>query len=279
MDPIKRAVERLRAGRSGDVLQGETSRAHGRLQPTVPVVGRPARADTETAELVLDKAHLEASRIVAYESINPCSKPFDMLRTQVLQSMDAKGWQLLAVTSPTPGCGKTFTAANLAFSIARQPERFAMLVDLDLQRPRVASCLGVDDARGLIDVLASHATLPEVIQPVAAGNSRLTVLPAGRPSLDSAAWMASRMMSGLLQDIRRDFRTRIVVIDLPPLLSSDDVITLLPHIDCVLLVVAAGITTQSEIEECSKHLHATDVVRIVFNKSTERDSGYHGAYY
>ena len=43
-----------------------------------------------------------------------------MLRTQILQAMDTAGSKILAVTSPTPGCGKTVTAVNLALSIARQ---------------------------------------------------------------------------------------------------------------------------------------------------------------
>jgi Mrp family chromosome partitioning ATPase len=77
--------------------------------------------------------------------------------------MDRKGWQLLAVTSPSPGCGKTFTAVNLALSICRLPERSALLVDLDLQRPRVADCLGIDSGDGVTEVLQGRAALPDVI--------------------------------------------------------------------------------------------------------------------
>ena len=68
---------------------------------------------------------------------------YDMLRTQVLQEMDKKSWQFLAVTSPTAACGKTVTACNLAMSIARLPERSVLLVDLDLRKPMVAEYLGV----------------------------------------------------------------------------------------------------------------------------------------
>ena len=64
-----------------------------------------------------------------------------MLRAQVLQSMDENGWQFLAVTSPTTGCGKSVTAINLALSVARQSERSVFLVDMDLQRPKIADYL------------------------------------------------------------------------------------------------------------------------------------------
>jgi hypothetical protein len=54
---------------------------------------------------------------------------------------------------------------------------------------------------------------------------------------------------------------------MPPLLQGDEVLTLLPKIDCVLLVTAAGISTQQQIVECNKHLQSTEVVRIVLNKA------------
>ena len=76
-----------------------------------------------------------------------------MLRTQVLQAMDQKNWQFLAITSPTAGCGKTVTAINLALSIARQPERSALLVDMDLQRPAVANYLGIKCRHGVRSIL------------------------------------------------------------------------------------------------------------------------------
>src|SRR5215510_11748796 len=76
--------------------------------------------------------------------LSPRTKSFDMLRTQVLQSMNPKNWQFLAITSPTAGCGKTVTAINLALSIARQPELSALLIDMDLPKPAVAKYLGLD---------------------------------------------------------------------------------------------------------------------------------------
>ncbi len=57
--------------------------------------------------------------------------------------MGVSGWRVLGVTSPTPGCGKTLTAVNLAFSMARQPDQAVVLVDLDFQKPQVGNSLGV----------------------------------------------------------------------------------------------------------------------------------------
>ena len=71
-----------------------------------------------------------------------------------MQSMGVGGWKVLGITSPTPGCGKTLTAINLAFSIARQPDQSVLLVDLDFQKPQVANSLGLVPAHdGVLGLL------------------------------------------------------------------------------------------------------------------------------
>jgi hypothetical protein len=62
---------------------------------------------------------------------------------------------------------------------------------------------------------------------------------------------------------------------LPPILPSDDVISILPQLDCVLFVVAAGTTTAQEIKECNKHLESTEVLRVVLNKSEDTTATYY----
>jgi Mrp family chromosome partitioning ATPase len=278
MEPIKAAVERLKANRFSDSAKRDQFNAAGRQ--SIPIVGRPARAEGHGEEFVLNGPHLESRRIVGHDSADPRSKAFDMLRTQVLQAMDRKAWQIIAVTSPTAGCGKTFVALNLALSVARQPERSSLLVDMDLKRPQVASCLGIGKGPGLTDVLAGQAALSDVIDQVVVGSVRCAVLRSGEGSIeDSSEWTASRAMTGVLEDLRRDYRSRIVLLDLPPILSSDDVLTILPQIDCVLLVAGAGITTPAQIEDCGKHLHSAEVVRVVLNKAPDSTTKYYSGDY
>jgi Mrp family chromosome partitioning ATPase len=196
-----------------------------------------------------------------------------MLRTQVLQTMEQKGWKILAVTSPTPSCGKTLTAINLALSIARQPERSVLLVDMDLRKPQVADCLGLIRDEGVLGVFEGRVALAGAIIRARVGNCKFEVLPtASTPH--SSDLMSSSAMSTLLHDLRRDSQSRIVILDLPPLLSSDDVIAILPQVDCALLVAGVGTSTVSEIEECNKHLQSTDLVRFVLNKVPQSDSNY-----
>jgi Mrp family chromosome partitioning ATPase len=219
--------------------------------------------------------YLESKRIIAHDDTDPRSKPFDMLRTQVLQPMDQKGWKIIGITSPTPGCGKTVTAINLAFSIARQPDRSVLLVDLDLQKPQVANSIGVKRESGVVSVLEGRTSLSNAIIQARVGNHRVLVLPVENSTSGSSALVASRAMSTLLQEIRRDYRSATVILDLPPMLSSDDVIAVLPQLDCVLLVAAVGTSTVSQIEECNNHLQSAEVIRFVLNKVPEWGPQYY----
>jgi len=271
VDSIKQAVDLARAA-EGNLRQVAGPSAgfaeSSRLSPR----------DTQIKEVRLDAAHLEATRIVAHGASSIHGRYYDMLRTQVLQEMDKKSWQFLAVTSPTAGCGKSVTACNLAVSIARLPERSVLLVDLDLRKPMVADYLGLGQNDGVLGVLEGRATLSSAILQASIGPNSLLVLPGSVPSSGSSEWMASQTMGTLLQSIKRDFRSRIVIFDLPPMLLGDDVISILPRMDAALLVAAVGSTSVADIKECQKHLQRTSVVRVVVNKATETAGSYYGYY-
>ena len=130
MDSIKQAVELARAAETC------TAGSVARISPRCRRLAAALCRCRTFKEVRLSADHLEAKRIVALRHFkSEHGRYYDMLRTQVLQEMDKKSWQFLAVTSPTAGCGKTVTACNLAMSIARLPERSVLLVDLDLRKP------------------------------------------------------------------------------------------------------------------------------------------------
>jgi protein-tyrosine kinase len=274
MEQIKQAVERAKASAQGERLHPVSvpeghSRAASRSQPLdEPTVDRAASA-ARYNNVALNGSHLEQHRIVAHSVADPRSKAFDMLRTQVLQAMDQKTWQVLAVTSPTEGCGKTVTAINLALSIARQPERSVLLVDLDLQRPSVANYLGIKSRQGVLSTLEGRTALPEGLVRAQVNSCELFVLPCEAATVHSSELIASRNMNTMLQDLKRLFRTQIIVFDMPPLLQGDEVLATLPRVDGALLVAAVGVTTLNEIKECNRHLQSTEVIRLVLNKSHE----------
>ena len=154
-----------------------------------------------------------------------------MLRTEILRSMNMKGWKTLAVTSPTPSCGKTLIATNLALSMAREPERRVLLADLDLRNPQVAGSLGLKSGEGVLGVIEGRAEAESAIIRARAGSSRLEVLPTASTS-NASDLVGSTAMKMLLQDVTGPGQSRIAILDLPPLLMGHDVISILPQVDC-----------------------------------------------
>lgn len=268
-------MEYARKAFSGTASDLARSREGTSLMPMTPAHGQvPAARTGPTVQL--DWAHLESNRIIGHDISDRRSSAFDMLRTQVLQEMESKGWRLLAITSPTAGCGKTLTACNLALSIARLPERPVLLLDLDLRRPNVAASLGLKGKFGLLGTLRGNVPLREAIIRAGIDRYRLEVLIAEQSVPNASEWLASRSMKALLQTIRRDFPSHVVILDTPPMLATDDFLTLLPEIDCVLLVGAVGMSTVSDIEHCKRHLQSANIIRMVLNKVREGNRPYYG---
>lgn len=272
MENIRQAIERAKGEpKPPSGASFEQPQRHARIFGNAPGGGEKIQ------EAALDFAHLQSHRVVAYDGKDIRSRPFDILRTEVMRSMDLKGWKTLAVTSPTPGCGKTLTAVNLALSLARQPEREVFLADLDLRKPHVAACLGLKCRDGLLGVLEERLEVGSAIVRARAGGSRLEILPTAATS-NSSDLVASTAMRMLLQNLTGHGQSRIAILDLPPLLMGHDAISILPQVDCVLLVAAVGNSTVGEIEECNKYLQANEVVRFVLNKVTDSAPGIRYSY-
>ena len=148
-------------------------------------------------------------------------------------------------------------------------------MDLDLQKPEIANYLGIDVGKGgVLDLLRQRTSLQKAALSVRAGTQRIVVLPTAK-TRESSELMDSPAMRLFLQGMQDSFQSRVIILDLPPMLPSDDVIAVLPHIDCVLLVMAVGVSKASELEECSKHLRSGKLLRVVVNKATDVDASYY----
>lgn len=219
---------------------------------------------TNSLVLRLDEEHLANHRIISHQNHNADAVVFDSLRTQILQKMKDNNWQTLAVVSPTPESGKTLVSINLAISIAHQPQKTALLVDFDLRRPKVAQYLGIKASRSLNEYLDDSARLEDVM--INPGIPRLIVMPAMNPVVRSSEILASTKVNELIKELKARYESRIIVFDLPPLLSSDDAMVLLPQVDCVLVVIADGVSTEEEIERSLAFVPRENLIGIVLNK-------------
>lgn len=273
MERIKQAVAKARQQQSENRGAQANSPAPTRHTTTIaPQSPVPTQLnDIESVEyrhtrvVPLSASHLEQQRIVGHDKMHPASQAIDLLRTQVLQKMEEKGWRTLAITSPTADAGKTTVAINLVMSIAHQTQKTAMLVDLDLRKPNVSSYLGLPEHLSLNEVLDGSANVPEAL--VNPDIPRLVILPTQRPVARPAEILSSAKIGNLISELRARYDSRIVIFDLPPLLNTDDAIAVLPQIDCVLLVVGEGMSSKTDIAECLRHLPPTNLLGVVLNKA------------
>ena len=227
----------------------------------------------QTRVVKLHADHLEKHHIIAFNKDVPAGEHFDLLRTKILQKMEAKGWRTLAITSPTMEAGKTLVAINLAMSIAQQTDKTAMLVDFDLRRPKLGAYLGIPMEKSLNDFLDGSAELQDVL--VNPGIPRLVVLPTKSAVKKSSEILSSQRIANLINELRERYESRIVIFDLPPVLVADDVIALMPQIDCILMVIANGATTKREIEDSFHLLPAEKIIGTVLNKAEVEPNAYY----
>ncbi len=219
----------------------------------------------------ISNAHLARNRVVSARRKDPAYVAIDMLRTRLLQVLKDKGWKRVGITSPTAGCGKTFVASNLAISLARGESRRVVLMDMDLRTPGLAQIFGVTDPPVARDYL-SGVMLPEEYFLRVGQNLALGLNGAPEPS--AAELILENMTGEILDEMQELLQPDIILYDLPPALSHDDVIAFLPQVDGVLLVVGGGVTKAEEVRAVEQLLDdKTPLIGAILNKAEGAQSG------
>ncbi|HHO67387.1 MAG TPA: polysaccharide biosynthesis tyrosine autokinase [Gammaproteobacteria bacterium] len=257
MERIKQALERARAEREGQP------------RPTPASRKAPVTAEvnyTQTRNVDIPEATLRRQRIVTAFPAGAFTDAYKILRTQVQQRLKENDWNVLAVTSPGTGEGKTLTALNLAASLAMEVDRTVLLIDANLRHPTLHEHLGLPEMPGLADYLLDDTPLSELlIHP--RGFDHLTLLPGGRPLPNSAEMLASPKMMHLVEETKSRYPGRIVIFDLPPVLQAADALAFSPYVDAALLVVEEGRTSRRDVERAVELLSSTNVLGTVLNKA------------
>ncbi len=216
---------------------------------------------------------LERNRILNPASADAAAVAFRMLRTQVLQRMDANGWRSLAIFSPVAADGKTTTAINLAISLASDRLHTVLLVDFDFKRPTLAAKLGLSPEFGAEDALLGRAALEDCLYHPE-GFDRLVVLPAGAALADSSEILAGPRSRAIVGELRSRYPERIIVYDLPPVMAADDALAFAPLVECGLVVAAEGRTRRNDLARTVELLHKTPLLGTVLNRAAQAPPGY-----
>src|SRR5882672_10913059 len=203
------------------------------------------------------------------------------LTSILLPIENGEGPQVIVITSPCPGDGKTTVACNLSIAVA-EIGRKVLLIEGDLRRPRLNSVFGVGNNWGLSDVLRGDGALENVSvshlvrETEVAG---LYLLPGGSCGVTPSNLFYSPRMSTLLKRLRGEFD--MILIDAPPMIHLADARVLGHLSDGVVLVIRAGqTTTESALSACQRFAEdGTRVLGTILNSwdpKTTTGYGYGG---
>jgi capsular exopolysaccharide synthesis family protein len=249
------------------------------LRSASPASGREPE---DAPDLAVGPAGLEAVPPVADHIVTVLSPQsyeadqYRILRHFLEQSSDGARRQVLGVTSPTAGDGKTTTAVNLAVTLAQTAGARVLLVDADLRRPFVALSLGMDDGRGpglAAAALDADLDLESLVRRTRYG---LDVVLAGPSTPNACRLFDSTRVPQLLEQARE--RYDHVVIDTPPVLLVPDCRLMSQWVDGFLLIVAAHRTPRRLVADGLAAIDEEKVLGIVFNGDDRPLSGYLGRY-
>jgi protein-tyrosine kinase len=231
---------------------------------------------TKTQTVSIDPDVLQDNRVIMGLYKDPRADIFRVLRTNILRQLRENNWNSFAVTSATPGAGKTFVSVNLAIAIAMEGNQSVLIVDADLRRPSVGQYLGLQWELGLADCLERDVPLEDAL--INPGIDRLVVLPGKNSSNNASELISSRKMFNLIQEIKSRYSDRIIIFDLLPLFAADDALLFMSYIDAALLVVEDGKNTSDELQHSMYILEQTNLLGLVVNKSSQSLPVYHYGY-
>jgi protein-tyrosine kinase len=244
----------------------------------------PPRVDTvqgatQSRAVTLDLARLAASGIITPDAPrSQIADEFRIVKRPLLTNASGKGaskvanGNLVMITSALPGEGKSFSAINLAMSIAMELDHTVLLVDADVARPSIPRMLGLEPAKGLLDVLVEDSVdLRGVL--LKTNVEKLSLLQAGSQHARATELLASDAMNRLLDDMSRRYADRIIIFDSPPLLLTTESPVLATHMGQVVVVVEARRTPQAAVKQALAAIEACPVKMLMLNKARSGSGG------
>ena len=228
----------------------------------------------EHARRNADGAQPPAGLATLLHPLSPMAETYRHLRTAVRRPGGGRVPQVVLVTSPGAGDGKSTTATNLAVALAESGLQ-TVLVDADLRRPSLHKSFGVPRAPGLFERLVQGAARDgDGAVPVGVDNLHLVPAggagptgggPDGAVGAGPAAALGSPVVASYLEELRG--RYDAVVVDTPPVLATADAGRLAEESDAVLVMVRAGQTRAGELAHALEALElvGAPVAGLVFN--------------
>ncbi len=214
---------------------------------------------------------------------SPLADEFRVIKRPIIKNATSRAGarirngNLVMITSALPSEGKTFTAVNLAMSVAMELDITVLLVDGDVANPGLPPLLGIPESPGLLDLLTDEKL--DVSDAMVRTNiDKLSVLPAGAPHRRATELLASDQMTLLLRDLASRYPDRIIIFDSPPLLPTTEARVLATQMGQIVMVVAAESTSQNTVNQALATVEGCENVMMMLNKASRPSVSEYGPY-
>jgi protein-tyrosine kinase len=243
--------------------QDSTSSASSEADKALAAVALPAPGEAQRLDWTPELARSRG--IYGFDSLDPRSRAFNMIRAKLLELRAERGWRLFGIVSATPNVGKSFIAANVAASLSRDPRVQTTAVDLDLRRASLTNILGIEPDVSIRAYLEGGpgADVPTAYE---LEGERLLILPTTAGPIRSAELLAGSRAQALLRGMRIAGDNSIFIVDLPPVFANDDAATTMARLDAYIIVVEEGKTTQREVKDVGALLGTSRLAGVILNK-------------
>jgi protein-tyrosine kinase len=275
MSIIEHAIEKSRA--AGQLRRSR--RAEDALERTQQAAAIDPEARIVPLAVTVDIALCRDRRLLlkgADQWDNAAVAAYRMLRTRLLQRARTNDWRVIAITSAGPNDGKTLTALNLALSMAQEKSREIILLDMDMRNPSVCRALGVHPPGELRSYLERGENMRQLFFSVDSDN--LLIAGGMRSTPHASELLASPRFEELLRTLRQGAVDPVILIDLPPVLLTDDALVIAPKVDAILLVASEGVTGRADFVRALDLIAEFPIAGVVLNRAAETTPGYDYGY-
>lgn len=295
MSIIEKAIRNLDKNQDVGANSSNLSASQEEVVAAEPVRSAPQQPATSVVPEGVESEHgfinIPVSRLAALGMLSPSmpnsqiAEEYRGIKRPLLLNIDGKGAtevqhaNLIMVASALPGEGKTFSAVNLALSIAMEQGKSVLFVDADVSKASAGALLGVPkDSVGLIDLLEDKTLgFRDVVLKTNIPNLR--ILPSGKLHQRATELLASDDMKSFMLELSQRYPDRIIVFDSPPLLLTTEARVLANFMGQIVFVVAAGKTSHEAVTDALQYIGNDTVVGMVLNRSNIKASARYGYGY
>lgn len=288
MSRIHEALQRAYLERGKAPAPREIQVVEPQQMPSVEEEPQAARVELDLENIAQHRWRPSLPSFPTLEDRGAGVEQFRSLRSHIYQARYETPLKTILIASGMPSEGKSFIAANLAMSLARNSIHNILLIDGDLRRPTLHTLLGAPNSPGLANYLEGNADMMEIMQrdvspeegadAAAESIANLTFIPSGKCSDNSSELVANHRIEELVSTVSPYFDW--IVIDAPPVLAVTDAVELARAADAVLLVARGSSTPYEVAQRAQAAFSNSRILGFVLNdvKDAPRRGNYNYNY-